>query len=143
MLLRQLNSPSISGEWETKHCAGYAQSLKASCIALKMREDVHKFGLKLRIGINSGPVVAGIIGKKRFIYDLWGDAVNIASRMESHGFPDVIQVTESTFQELSGLFEFKFRGTISVKGKGKMKAYFLIGPKAANAVSTLTSSTST
>ena len=77
-------------------------------------------GLNIRIGINTGPVVAGVIGRNKFIYDLWGDAVNIASRMESHGEPGAIQVSESTAALLEGQFELEARGVIEIKGKGKM-----------------------
>ncbi|NES08387.1 MAG: adenylate/guanylate cyclase domain-containing protein, partial [Okeania sp. SIO2F4] len=82
--------------------------------------------LSMRIGINTGPVIAGVIGRKKFIYDLWGDAVNTASRMESHGLPDKIQVTESTYYYLKGKYIFDARGTIMIKGKGKMNTYFLV-----------------
>ncbi len=83
--------------------------------------------LSMRIGINTGSVVAGIIGIKKFIYDLWGDTVNIASRMESQGVPGKIQVTEVTYQLLKHLYRFEKRGTIEVKGKGEMATYFLVG----------------
>ncbi len=79
----------------------------------------------IRIGINTGPVIAGIIGTKRFIYDLWGDTVNIASRMESHGLPGRIQVTEATYKHLRHLYHFEDRGPIQVKGKGQMNCYLL------------------
>ncbi|MBW7857877.1 MAG: adenylate/guanylate cyclase domain-containing protein [Leptonema sp. (in: Bacteria)] len=82
--------------------------------------------LELRIGINSGDAVAGVIGKRKFIYDLWGDSVNTASRMESHGVPGKIQVTESTYQLIQSKFEFKNRGTIEVKGLGPIQSYILI-----------------
>ena len=87
--------------------------------------EQQKRAFRIRIGINTGPVVAGVIGRKKFIYDLWGDTVNIASRMESHGIPDAIQVTEATYQILEYKFFFEDRGYIYIKGKGQMKAYIL------------------
>jgi len=84
--------------------------------------------LRLRIGINSGSVVAGVIGTKKFIYDLWGDAVNIASRMESSGVPDRVHVSEHTFKYLEGSYELESRGAINVKGKGEMRTW-LIAPR--------------
>jgi class 3 adenylate cyclase len=87
------------------------------------------FDLKMRVGINTGPVVAGVIGTHKFIYDLWGDAVNTASRMESHGIPDRIQVSETTYKKLSRLYDFDDRGEIEVKGKGNMRVFLLAGRK--------------
>lgn len=81
--------------------------------------------LKMRIGINSGPVASGVIGIRKFSYDLWGDTVNMASRMEQHGVPGKIQVTEATYQLLKHKYQFEKRGEIEIKGKGKVTTYFL------------------
>ena len=90
----------------------------------------HRFGgraLQLRIGINSGPVVAGVVGQKRFLFDLWGDAVNIASRMESHGQPGTIQITEATHALVEDRYECVDRGVVDVKGKGPMRVWHVVG----------------
>ena len=79
----------------------------------------------MRIGIYTGPVVAGVMGKKKFTYDLWGDAVNTASRMESHGIPGIVHISESTYKHIKGKFNIECRGMIDVKGKGEMKTYIL------------------
>jgi len=83
--------------------------------------------LEIRIGINTGSVIAGVIGIKKFIYDLWGDAVNVASRMESHGKPGCIQVTEATYTHLKDDYILEARGKIAVKGRGEMNTYWLVG----------------
>jgi len=89
----------------------------------------HQTDFSIRIGMNSGPVVAGVIGTKKFSFDLWGDTVNMASRMESFGVPGRIQVTESTYELLKGEYEFEERGEVEIKGKGMTKTYFLKGPR--------------
>ena len=100
-------------------------------MALDMQAIINQFcqetgkAFSIRIGINTGPVIAGIIGTKKFIYDLWGDTVNIASRMESHGLPGNIQVTEATYKRLKHQYLFEDRGLIQVKGKGQMNCYLL------------------
>ncbi|HEV2800474.1 MAG TPA: adenylate/guanylate cyclase domain-containing protein [Pyrinomonadaceae bacterium] len=104
-------------------------------MALDMQDALARFNrarvasLDIRTGINTGPVVAGIIGTSKFIYDLWGDAVNTASRMESHSTPGRIQVTEATYEHLRDAYRFEPRGAINVKGKGDMPTYFLLGRK--------------
>ncbi len=85
--------------------------------------------LCIRTGIHTGPVVAGIIGRSKFIYDLWGDTVNIASRMESHGMAGHIQVSAATYERLKDRCLFEERGLIEVKGKGQMMTYLLSGRK--------------
>ena len=102
--------------------ADFALAMRDSLAEYRETNDVD---LRMRIGINSGPVVAGVIGKRRFLYDLWGDSVNTASRMESHGIPGEIQVTEATRDLLDGQFTFIDRGVIDIKGKGPMQTYLL------------------
>ena len=101
-------------------------------MALAMQKEITAFkrddgkSFRLRIGINTGPVVAGVIGIRKFIYDLWGDAVNIASRMESHGIAGGIQVTTATYELLKEQYSFWHRGKIYIKGRGELDTYMLL-----------------
>jgi guanylate cyclase len=85
--------------------------------------------IRFRIGINSGPLVAGVIGKQKFHYDVWGDAVNIASRMESHGEVGKIHISQNTYELIKNDFECVSRGSIPIKGKGEMPTWFLVAQK--------------
>jgi adenylate cyclase len=108
-------------------------------LALDMREAVERLPprggqrLRIRIGIHTGPVVAGVIGRNKFAYDLWGDAVNTAARMESSGIPGRIQVTREVHDGLCDRYVLEERGTLAIKGKGEMKTYFLVGRRSADA----------
>jgi adenylate cyclase len=105
---------------------GQAEDLAEMALAMQ-REARRLRTLELRIGIDIGPVVAGVIGRSKFIYDLWGDTVNTASRMESHGVPGTIQVSERAYLRLAPAFDFEERGMVDVKGKGPMRTYLLLG----------------
>jgi guanylate cyclase len=112
--------------------ADHAQVLTA--MALEMQEyvdshEIHGHRLAFRIGLNSGPVVAGVIGRKKFIYDLWGDAVNTASRMESHGSGGQIQITRATYDLIKDDYVCEPQGEVDVKGKGKMAVWYVTGTR--------------
>jgi class 3 adenylate cyclase len=90
-------------------------------------ESAVRLGIAFRIGIHCGPVVAGVIGTRKFIYDVWGDTVNLASRMESQGVPGQVQVSFAVKERLADTFEFRPRGLVDVKGKGPLPTWFLVG----------------
>jgi class 3 adenylate cyclase len=102
-------------------------------MALAMMETVERMNcelpiaLQMRVGIHSGDVVAGIIGTHKFVYDIWGDAVNIASRMESHSLPNRIQISAATRLHIHEDFRLEPHGAVAMKGKGLMETYMLLG----------------
>lgn len=113
--------------------ADHAQALVR--MALEMRDFIatHTFGngqrVDFRIGINSGPVIGGVIGKRKFVYDVWGDAVNVASRMESHGLSGAVQITRATYELIKDEFVCEPRGTVNIKGKGEMEVWLVLSAK--------------
>lgn len=114
-------------------CIDHAERLAYMAIDIqRMLEEYNvenNDNVKVRIGINSGSAVAGVIGKKKFAYDIWGDTVNTASRMEAYGEPNRIQVSEATYHILKNKFVFNERGLIDIKGKGKLRTYYLVSEK--------------
>jgi class 3 adenylate cyclase len=113
------------------HTALVADMGLAILDAMAGMENATGMRLQVRVGMSVGPAVAGVIGLKRFIYDVWGDTVNTASRMESTGIPGRIQVTRETYERLAPEFELERRGIVDVKGKGPIETWFLLGRRAA------------
>jgi class 3 adenylate cyclase len=112
----------------------HAQAIVLLALDMQAAVAERKFGerqLSFRIGINSGPVVAGVIGRKKFIYDLWGDTVNLASRMESHGQKGAIQITRNTYELIKDEFVCEAKGRVKVKGADELEVWHVIGRKAA------------
>ena len=107
------------------HAEAIADMALAMQVAVEQLQSQLGENIQIRIGINTGVVVAGVIGTSKFIYDLWGDAVNVSSRMESSGYPGSIQVTTATYERVKDKFIFEKRGTLQIKGKGEMVTYWL------------------
>lgn len=111
----------------------YSRAIAELALAMRdlLRDDtqVNSLHLEVRIGIGTGPVVAGVVGKKKFIYDLWGDNVNLASRITSEGMPGMVHVDETTYRRLADCFEFKGPQIIHLKGKGDTPVYQIVGPR--------------
>jgi class 3 adenylate cyclase len=118
--------------WSADHLERVASMALALAGSVAHIEQAARLGIAFRIGIHCGPVVAGVIGTRKFIYDVWGDTVNVASRMESHGTPGRIQVTHAVRERLDGQFLFEPRGLVEVKGKGPMPTWFLLPPSASD-----------
>jgi guanylate cyclase len=112
--------------------ADHAQALTSMALEMCDHVNRHTFAgrrLTLRFGINSGPLVAGVIGQKKFIYDLWGEAVNMASRMQSHGKGGAVQISGATYALIKDEFDCEPRGTVDVKGKGETETWYVTGRK--------------
>jgi PAS domain S-box-containing protein len=110
------------------HCDAIARMALDMRDWMQTRRRLDKLPIRVRIGINSGTAVGAIVGTSKFHYDLWGDAINIAARMESHGEPDRIQVAEGAWKRLRSGYVLEARGEIDIKGKGPMQTWFLVGP---------------
>ena len=111
----------------------HAQALVFMALEMRDYAATHTFckdeHVDFRIGINSGPVIGGVIGKRKFVYDVWGDAVNVASRMESHGLGGAVQITQATYELIKDEFICEPRGTVNIKGKGEMEVWLVVSAK--------------
>lgn len=131
--IRTIGDSYMAASGVPRRRTDHAQALV--CMALDMRDFIaaHTFAngqrVNFRIGINSGPVIGGVIGRRKFVYDVWGDAVNVASRMESHGIGGAVQITKSTYELIKNEFVCEPRGAVDVKGKGKMEVWLVLSAK--------------
>jgi class 3 adenylate cyclase len=111
------------------HALAIAHMAMDMLAAIDAYSKKHAMDLSIRIGVHTGPVVAGVIGKKKFIYDLWGDTVNTASRMESHGVPGRVHISAVTADLVRSTFELEARGPVDIKGKGIMETFLIVAAK--------------
>jgi len=131
------------GTGKSSHVEQVASRLNWPCVRVNLDGHVSRMDLigkdaivirdgqqvSFRIGINSGSMIAGVIGRRKFVYDVWGDAVNVASRMESHGLGGAVQITQATYELIEDEFECKRRGTVTVKGKGEMEVWLVVSER--------------
>jgi class 3 adenylate cyclase len=115
--------------WVAIEIAAFVEETKKDVSATELTFDI-------RIGINTGPVVSGVVGTKKFAYDIWGDTVNVASRMETMSEPGKINIGENTYEIVKDIFECEYRGEIEVKNRGSMKMYFINNNKQESFIST-------
>jgi class 3 adenylate cyclase len=113
-------------EWRPDHARSMVEFARAMLLGLKRINAEQRTAFELRIGIHTGPVIAGVIGEQRFLYDVWGESVNLASRLESHGAPGRIHVSMATRQALAKLYRFEERGIVTIKGLGEVRTAFLM-----------------
>jgi len=117
------------------HAPAMARMALGICAYLDELRAAGEDRIDFRIGMNSGPCVGGVIGLRKFVFDIWGDSVNTASRMESHSVPGRIHLTDATYELIRDEFNCEPRGTIEVKGKGPMRTWFLVGERGPHAES--------
>ena len=121
-----VNCPRTRGNFNASVATALALDMLSGLEALPSR---HGQRVAFRIGVNSGPLVAGVIGRAKFQYDLWGDTVNVASRMESTGVAGRVQVSDDTYQLIKHAYDCESRGPTSIRGRGKMVTWLVVGPR--------------
>ena len=122
--IRTIGDAYMAAAGVPKAWSEHAPAIVDAALAMQAFVSEHD-GFHFRIGVSSGPLVGGVVGTSKFQYDIWGDTVNVASRMESSGEPGRVQVSDSTYQLIRNEFDCELRGEIEVKGKGAMKTWFV------------------